>query len=157
MPWVDYFERLSPATLDQLDRFYAQAAWFKDPFHEVEGIEAIGAILRHTFDRLPGARFRVTRQFSASDGDLMLLWELDFVMPITSAPTHHRWCHPFCVRCRRQGDSPPRLLGCRRGALWPPAAAEVADARSGPPGSRAGSVSAKHSRVSERPDPYPIT
>lgn len=84
---VDYFERLSPATLDQLDRFYAQAAWFKDPFHEVEGIEAIGAILRHTFDRLPGARFRVTRQFSASDGDLMLLWELDFVMPITSAPT----------------------------------------------------------------------
>jgi steroid delta-isomerase len=79
----DYFERLSAGNLGELDTYYAADAWFKDPFHEVTGVAAIGAILKHTFDKLPGARFRVTRRFPGPDQHAVILWEMDFVMPIT--------------------------------------------------------------------------
>ena len=79
----EYFERLSAGNLDELDAYYAADARFKDPFHEVTGVGAIRAILRHTFDKLPGARFRVTRRFSGADPHAVILWEMDFVMPIT--------------------------------------------------------------------------
>ena len=79
----DYFERLSAANLDELDAHYATDAWFKDPFHEVTGVAAIRAILEHTFAKLPGARFRVTRRFPGADQHAVILWEMDFVMPIT--------------------------------------------------------------------------
>lgn len=83
----DYFERLSPATLGELETFYAADAWFKDPFHEVNGVASIRAILKHSFDKLPGARFRVTRRFPSENGEAVLLWEMDFTMPVTRAPT----------------------------------------------------------------------
>ena len=83
----DYFEKLSADTLDELDAHYAAGTWFKDPFHEVTGVEAIRAILRHTFDKLPGARFRVTRRFPGADQHAVILWEMDFVMPVTRQPT----------------------------------------------------------------------
>jgi len=79
----NYFEKLSADTLDELDAHYAADAWFKDPFHEVSGVESIRAILGHTFDKLPGARFRVTRRFPGVDLNAVILWEMDFVMPIT--------------------------------------------------------------------------
>jgi steroid Delta-isomerase len=83
----DYFERLSSCSLDELDRYYAETAWFKDPFHDVTGLGAIRAILHHTFARLPGARFRVTRRFPGADQHAVILWEMDFVMPMTHQPT----------------------------------------------------------------------
>jgi len=83
----NYFEKLSADTLGELDAHYAADAWFKDPFHEVSGVESIRAILRHTFDKLPGARFRVTRRFPGADLNAVILWEMDFVMPITRQPT----------------------------------------------------------------------
>ena len=83
----NYFERLSSATLGELESFYAVDAWFKDPFHEVTGVADIRTILRHTFDKLPDARFRVTHRFPGAGHDAVLLWEMDFTMPITGAPT----------------------------------------------------------------------
>jgi steroid Delta-isomerase len=86
----DYFEKLSAANLDQLDTYYATDARFKDPFHEVTGVAAIRAILRHTFDKLPGAHFRVTGRFPGQAGDAVILWEMDFTMPVTRQPTSIR-------------------------------------------------------------------
>lgn len=82
-----YFEKLSADNLDELDTYYAADARFKDPFHEVVGVAAIRAILRHTFDKLPGARFRVTQRFPGEEGHAMILWEMDFTMPVTRQPT----------------------------------------------------------------------
>jgi len=83
----DYFERLDAGNLTELDAYYAADAWFKDPFHEVTGAASIRAILKHTFDKLPGARFRVTRRFPGADSHAVILWEMDFVMPVTRQPT----------------------------------------------------------------------
>jgi len=82
-----FFERLSANNLGELGSYYAMNAWFKDPFHEVTGVDAIRAILRHTFDKLPGARFRVTRRFPGEDRHAVILWEMDFTMPFTHQPT----------------------------------------------------------------------
>jgi steroid delta-isomerase len=83
----DYFDKLSADNLDQLDTYYAADARFKDPFHEVTGVAAIRAILHHTFDKMPGARFRVTGRFPGQDGHAVILWEMDFTMPVTRQPT----------------------------------------------------------------------
>jgi len=83
----DYFDRLSPATLNELADFYADDAWFKDPFHEVRGVDKVRAILAHSFAKLPDARFRVNGRFPGTDHDAVLLWAMDFTMPITRAPT----------------------------------------------------------------------
>ncbi|HQS99957.1 MAG: hypothetical protein B7Y26_12925 [Hydrogenophilales bacterium 16-64-46] len=83
----DYFDRLTPATLDELGDFYAPDARFKDPFHEVSGVTAIRRILEHSFAKLPDARFHVTGRFPGVNGDAMILWRMDFTMPVTRVQT----------------------------------------------------------------------
>lgn len=82
-----YFDRLSVATLDELGDFYAPDARFKDPFHEVTGVAAIRAILAHSFAKLPDARFKVNGRFPGENGDAMILWRMDFTMPMTREQT----------------------------------------------------------------------
>ncbi len=82
-----YFDRLSPATLDELGDFYAEDARFKDPFHDVTGVAAIRAILAHSFAKLPDARFVVTGRFPGAQGDAMILWRMEFTLPYTREKT----------------------------------------------------------------------
>lgn len=82
----EYFERLGPDTLGELDRHYAADTWFKDPFHEVRDREAVRAILQYTFRKLPDARFLVQRRFSDDDRHGVILWEMRFTMPVNRQP-----------------------------------------------------------------------
>ncbi|MDM7457418.1 MAG: nuclear transport factor 2 family protein [Tepidimonas sp.] len=54
-----FFRTLTPASLSALDRVYTEDAWFKDPFHEVQGVSAIRAIFEHMYLRLDGPHFVV--------------------------------------------------------------------------------------------------
>ncbi len=74
---IDWFEHLSPQTLDQVPRFYAADAEFKDPFNEVRGTDAIAHIFRHMFTQVDAPRFVVGSRFSGEDG-VMLLWDFHF-------------------------------------------------------------------------------
>ena len=74
---IDWFENLSPETLDELPRFYATDAEFKDPFNEVCGTEAIKKIFRHMFAQVEQPRFVVGSRFNGDDG-VMLLWDFHF-------------------------------------------------------------------------------
>lgn len=76
---VHWFETLSRATLSDIGRFYADDAWFKDPFNEVAGVDAIGRVFAHMFDRLHEPRFRVLERWRG-DGDAMLTWEFTFAL-----------------------------------------------------------------------------
>ena len=76
-PLIDWFENLSPETLDELPRFYAPNAEFKDPFNEVRGTAAITHIFRHMFAQVEQPRFVVGSRFSGDDG-VMLLWNFHF-------------------------------------------------------------------------------
>ena len=74
-----YFSSLTPARLDRLDQYYAEDAWFRDPFNEVRGVPAIRAVFEDMYRRLSDPRFRVTGQFTGNDG-AVLLWDLEFAL-----------------------------------------------------------------------------
>ncbi len=76
-PLIRWFETLSPETLDELPRFYAADAEFKDPFNEVRGVESIKHIFRHMFTQVAEPRFVVGSRFHGDDG-VMLLWDFHF-------------------------------------------------------------------------------
>jgi ketosteroid isomerase-like protein len=87
---IDWFEHLSPETLDRVPQFYAADAEFKDPFNEVRGTEAIAHIFRHMFTQVDEPRFVVGSRFSGNDG-VMLLWDFHF-------RTRGRRPQAICVR-----------------------------------------------------------
>jgi ketosteroid isomerase-like protein len=72
-----YFESLAPADIARLGDFYASDARFKDPFNQVQGIDAIAGVYRHMFTALDTPRFTITNRIV--DGtQLFLVWEFSF-------------------------------------------------------------------------------
>jgi len=68
-----FFESISPDALGRIDEVYAADAWFKDPFNEVRGIEAIRRIFSHMFEQVDSPRF-VVREDRADDRQAFLTW-----------------------------------------------------------------------------------
>ncbi|HMA87271.1 MAG TPA: nuclear transport factor 2 family protein [Burkholderiales bacterium] len=74
---VEYFESLTPDTVARLSEHYAANAWFKDPFNEVTGLEAIRRVFAHMYRQVEEPRFRVTDRVVADNGAL-LVWDFTF-------------------------------------------------------------------------------
>ena len=74
---VQWFEHLTPASVQQLSRFYAVDARFKDPFNDVQGVPAVEAIFVHMFEALIAPRFVVTGRV-AQGTQCFLTWEFRF-------------------------------------------------------------------------------
>jgi steroid Delta-isomerase len=74
---VRYFGNLSEASVGELPGYYAEQAYFKDPFNEVHGIAAIQAIFRHMFRQVADPHFVVTERLVADNG-VMLAWDFRF-------------------------------------------------------------------------------
>jgi ketosteroid isomerase-like protein len=87
---IDWFEHLSPQTIDRIPQLYAADAEFKDPFNEVRGTDAIAHIFRHMFTQVDEPRFVIGSRFSGDDG-VMLLWDFHF-------RTRGRRPQAICVR-----------------------------------------------------------
>lgn len=76
-PLIRFYQELRLDTVAQLPALYAPDAWFKDPFNEVRGTEAIQRIFTHMFAQVASPRFIVTEKFSNA-GAAMLVWEFHF-------------------------------------------------------------------------------
>ena len=74
---VSFFETLTPQHLERFPEFYAADAWFKDPFNEVRGVDAIRHIFKHMFRQVENPRFVVTDRLAETDR-AMLVWEFRF-------------------------------------------------------------------------------
>lgn len=74
---VAFFEGLQPADLARMDAIYAPGARFKDPFNEVEGVDAVRGVFEHMFVALQAPRFVVTRVVSQG-AHCFLTWEFRF-------------------------------------------------------------------------------
>ena len=74
---VEFFESLSPASLDRLEAIYTPQAWFKDPFNEVRGLPAVRRIFSHMYEALDQPRFVVTDCISQGD-QCFLTWNFEF-------------------------------------------------------------------------------
>lgn len=74
---VRYWERLTPADVERLHEVYAGDAFFRDPFNEVRGVEAIKGVFRHMFETLHEPRFTILEVVMDGRG-AFLVWDFDF-------------------------------------------------------------------------------
>ncbi|CAG2148259.1 nuclear transport factor 2 family protein [Cupriavidus plantarum] len=59
---LDWYATLTPQSLYDLPRFYAEDARFTDPFNSVRGHAAIQALFAHMFETVDVPRFAIQRQ-----------------------------------------------------------------------------------------------
>lgn len=72
-----YFETLQPQSLAQLKHWYSPQARFKDPFNEVQGLDAIQGVFLHMYASLEKPHFVITEQ--VVDGhQAFLAWQFKF-------------------------------------------------------------------------------
>jgi steroid Delta-isomerase len=74
---IRFFHELSPESVSRFPEFYAEDAYFKDPFNEVRGLPAIQRIFSHMFKQVAEPRFVVTETIADEKG-AMLVWEFCF-------------------------------------------------------------------------------
>ena len=74
-----FFETLTPQSLAGLADVYAVNARFKDPFNDVQGLDAIQGVFEHMFVALQQPRFVITRQVSQGD-DCFITWDFYFYL-----------------------------------------------------------------------------
>ena len=76
---VSFFEQLQPQDLQRLAELYAPDARFKDPFNEVQGLNAIELIFAHMFKALDTPHFIVTERI-VQGRQCFLVWDFRFRM-----------------------------------------------------------------------------
>ena len=74
---IRFYEELTPERVARLPELYAANAWFKDPFNEVRGAEAIQRIFLHMFRQVDVPQFIVTECIEEEHG-AMLAWVFHF-------------------------------------------------------------------------------
>jgi ketosteroid isomerase-like protein len=70
---VRWFEHLTRESVADIGRYYAPDAFFKDPFNEVAGVDAVRRVFAHMFDQADEPRFRVLERWQEAHG-AMLTW-----------------------------------------------------------------------------------
>lgn len=74
-----WFAALSPASLAQIDQVYAADARFRDPFHALQGREAIQAVYARMFRDLTQPRF-VIGEVVQQGGRAFVSWDFHFAL-----------------------------------------------------------------------------
>ncbi|RVU33688.1 nuclear transport factor 2 family protein [Hwanghaeella grinnelliae] len=75
--WADFFESLSPATLDDITRHCRPDVRFKDPFNDITGIDNLRRVFEHMFETLDEPVFKVT-DIAVSEQAAYLRWDFFF-------------------------------------------------------------------------------
>ena len=88
---VDYWQTLTPETVDAISTIYTEDAYFRDPFNEVTGIEKIRHLFADMFVRLDAPTFTITETIEQPHGAL-LIWDFTFRIK-TLKPEMNRRIH----------------------------------------------------------------
>ncbi len=74
-----FYETLTPDRVEDFGFYYAENAYFKDPFNEVNRLEDIREIFARMFRQVADPRF-VLSERAGDAGGLFLVWEMRFRM-----------------------------------------------------------------------------
>lgn len=91
--YVDWFEALTPDSLDDLESIMTDDVHFSDPFNFVTGLKETRKVFDDMFDMLDSLRFRITHS-AMTDSDpaaALIRWEMDAIS--------------------RKGKEPVRIIG----------------------------------------------
>jgi steroid delta-isomerase len=76
---VEFFENINPQNVDEILTRYSANAYFKDPFNEVNQVQAIHSIFQHMFQQVEKPRFVVTSVIE-SGNEAFIAWDFLFEM-----------------------------------------------------------------------------
>ncbi len=76
---LHFYETLTPERVQDFGFYYAEDAYFKDPFNEVNGLEEIRNIFARMFHQVADPRFVVHEKIGDGRG-FFLVWDLSFRM-----------------------------------------------------------------------------
>ncbi len=76
---VQFFEHLQPSDVTRMADIYTADARFKDPFNEVQGLDAIAHIFAHMFETLHAPRFVITQQVQQG-AQCFVTWDFVFAL-----------------------------------------------------------------------------
>ena len=91
---AERFARLDGASLDTLDKLYSDDVTFRDPLHQIQGLQALRAYFEQLYANATDIRYAFTSADEVKPGQGYLRWTLQF-------------CHP-----RLAGGQPITLQGC---------------------------------------------
>lgn len=74
---LDWFAALSPASLARIDDVYDAHARFSDPFQQLQGRAAIGALYGRMFERLQAPNFEIV-EVIAEDSRAFVCWDFNY-------------------------------------------------------------------------------
>ncbi len=74
---VAFFEHITPSDVARIGEIYAADAYFRDPFNEVRGTDAIARLYTHMFEQLDDCRFVITETVAAGES-AFLIWDFTF-------------------------------------------------------------------------------
>jgi steroid delta-isomerase len=74
---IRFYHDLTPADIARFPEFYADDAYFKDPFNEVRGVVAIQRVFSHMFRQVEEPRFIVSERV-VDDHGAVLFWEFQY-------------------------------------------------------------------------------
>jgi hypothetical protein len=72
-----FFETLSPTSLNAIGEVYSLQARFIDPFNDVQGLPKIRHVFAHMFTQLAAPRFEVTQTITEGE-QCFLVWNFYF-------------------------------------------------------------------------------
>ena len=75
--FIFWFENLKESDVKNLDKFYTNDVFFKDPFNEFMSIKKLTKIFAHMFDELTNPRFVIIDSFHQNDQSF-LTWDFIF-------------------------------------------------------------------------------
>ena len=84
---VDYFQSLTRESVKNMQLFYAEDTYFRDPFNDVRGVDKVRVIFGKMFDHLHEPRFIVTESVLQND-TAVLFW--DFTFRMKSSKPHQK-------------------------------------------------------------------
>lgn len=74
-----WYETLSEESLQDIDKLYAQDAYFKDPFNELNGIDKVHSIFEHMFQNTEESKFIFKETIEQGDS-AFLVWDYELVI-----------------------------------------------------------------------------
>lgn len=77
---IAFYENLGIEDVERFGAFYAEDAYFKDPFNEVRGLPAIRRIFERMFRQVAEPRFRIEERIVADNG-AVLVWTIRYRAP----------------------------------------------------------------------------
>ncbi|MDI1302924.1 MAG: nuclear transport factor 2 family protein [bacterium] len=74
---LDWYQTLGPETVDRINDFYTEDAFFKDPFNEFRSREGIRQTYNHMFETLDNPRFFI--KSTVMEGrQAFAVWSMEF-------------------------------------------------------------------------------